>query len=726
MSKNLKTIKKTAIGIIVLSLTTIKPFFADGINSIAGVIWSAVSVFIEAGIDFLGGIIMGFCGVMLKLVSEASNQNLYGKICQAFNTVFWFSANYLIPLGIFILILGLIWGLIKGLTYGKQGSKDDPISLVKRTVIAGALIWATPILILGTIGTSINKNSNGKNKVYNASISTPLVPTILDGVSKFDTGKGSGELLITDKKLKLNADKMRSLNNEILKNGQNIIDKDAKSMDKIKFGPEANSSGEEASTTQKKAKNGKTILETLANSMYADSINTWSSEDLLWKILYVIVFIVQPAMIVWNLIQIIWVFVKRVVSLILTACLAPLALAFFPQQSTSEVTTKWLRMLIGYGLTTILTFAFAKLGAFVYTAAVTVQYTDKQFITTVILNFACLAILGFVREMEQYANNLGGNLVSFKSTVGNVVSRLAPTWGERAVRAPFNFTKTAAGIAGKIAKGPAKAFYDGAGKPYSPTKKAKEFGEKRMAKKELRSAGAESFNLTPKNADSFTKLDKDIAGVSPYVMNNGEFTKLPEGAIKDEKAGFYKDANGNKLSDNLNRFGKIDDVNNSVNPKDYKYGTDGNIYKNSDLIPGSEQEKTYKNADGSERHEILGMLHNGDYVSLDNDKLPTRSEILDSRGISTTPVSDTSNLVTNSAERRVFNEELSKGTEHIYAHDEKGRMAMYNPNPLTQQEYSSLSERDRKRVVEIEIDGARQNYMQEKGIRATEKKILSD
>lgn len=473
---------------------------ADGILSI---LWDLVEWLIDIGIKFLGNILMGFCSIMLRLVNAASKENLYDSICHAFNSVFWFSGNILIPFGIFILTVILIWNLSKIIMSGQKGSKDDPISLVRRTIVAGIIIWATPVLIVFSLGPSINKNVDGGNVVTNkVSNGLSVMPVLLDGLSSFD---GKGGISLSKKSLTA-LSTFEKTNGEIMVNGMRSIgmkEGDIPDASEFNFSKEKNESSSDvnsADKTAKKDKNGTvvydqswsksdleaaadsygikykhkkniknkdkerkyksklikklqnyqseksnttgTVLDQLGDQMYTQYSQGGWQTGILWRIIYVVIFLIQPAMIIWNLVQLVWVFVKRAVSLILTACLAPIAIAFYPSQSTTEVTSRWIKMVFGYGITTVLTFAFLKLGAFVYAAAISVQYTEKKLILTITLNFACLAILGFVKEMESYVNNLGGNLVGFKNSISGQLGKLASSWGQKALFAPLGAATT--------------------------------------------------------------------------------------------------------------------------------------------------------------------------------------------------------------------------------------------------------------------------------------------
>lgn len=453
-------------------------------NVILDFLWEIVQGFIDAGIKFLGNILMGFCSVALKIVNSATNQknDLYDNICSAFNSVFWFSNNVLIWFGLFILTIGLIWGLSKIILSGQKGTKDDPIALVRRTIVAGILIYASPILVVFCLGHSINKDVEGKNEVISYEKGMTVMPNLLTGLSSFDgAGKlkpSKGTITAINNSQDTNADILVKGAQEIgIKNvtaedvglgAKNTITEDSSAEWTTKEGKElrdyASSQGIETKKKNKKGKsvnksddelktelakqeysfstNGESVLDALSQGMYVKYGNSGWAKGILWRILYVIIFLIQPAMIVWNLVQMIWVFVKRAVSLILTACLAPVAIAFYPSQSTTEVTSRWVKMLVGYSLTTVLTFAFVKLGSFVYAAAITVQYQEQKLILTIALNFACLAVLGFVKEMEQYANNLGGNLVSFKNGISGQLGKLASSWGQRALFTPLNLAKS--------------------------------------------------------------------------------------------------------------------------------------------------------------------------------------------------------------------------------------------------------------------------------------------
>ena len=482
-------------------------------ESLLSWIWKIIQGLVEAGIKLFGNVLMGFCSIALKLVNATSSgkvtvdgkqENIYTYICHAFNPVFWFSKNVLIPFGLAILSVVLVWNLSKIIMSGQKGTKDDPISLVRRTIIAGIVIYLTPYLILFGVGTDINTAGKYTDYNYRKVVSTnvsgmQVMPTLLDGLSSFD-GDGTEKLKLSNNNidaLKNSSNKndsgFEATNVNILIKGVTELGIDNVTKDDIGLGandstteinngddgdPVRNAystlSGEKLRATAKnkgipltkkvEGKNGKkkkvkktdkellndlvsneytmtdgdnSVLGTLSQSMYSEYGNSGWAKGIVWKIIYVIVFLIQPALIIWNLVQMLWVFVKRAVSLILSACLAPVAMAFYPSQSTSEVTSKWIKMVLGYGMTTALTFAFVKLGAFVYASIIQVQYREESLILTIILNFACLAILGFIKEMESYANNLGGNLVTFKNGISGQIGKMAAKWGEKGLFLPL-------------------------------------------------------------------------------------------------------------------------------------------------------------------------------------------------------------------------------------------------------------------------------------------------
>ena len=492
--KRKKNMFKTFLFSSLLLLPTTGVFSAadgDGsgtLGSIVGWIYDMLSGIITWAIKFVQSLVLCFCSFGLRFINKATNANtggknninanLYTEITHAFRPFYWFSKTYLIPLAIIILTLGLVWGIMKSLMSGSAGSKDDPIKLIGRTLGAGIVVFISPYIIVALLGGSIATTDNAKIQqqasgghagVVSTQDTVGLVPTLLESVSQFDLTKG--EAGSTDTKFGLNlnnitgemdASDYRTKNENLLASGaKSIFNADETSVkNAIKADSYEEKSADEVASSVENLGDDKSLLSQISSNMYSAYVDNDIGSDVIWKILYLIIFAIMPGMIVYNLVMILYIYVKRLVALILSTCIAPIAIAFFPGASTNEVTGKWIKSVIGYSLMTTLTLAFAKLGTFVYVFLLNIEYGDTANLLIVIfLQLACIAILGQIREMESFVNNLGGNLVGMKPAITGTISKIVSGWGEKGVMLGSKFAlstgKSAltSGITGGIRNG---------------------------------------------------------------------------------------------------------------------------------------------------------------------------------------------------------------------------------------------------------------------------------
>ena len=388
----------------------------------------------ETVVNFMEAILQWFTVQATKFIQYCAGQlfSLIGGfikednnvVLQVLKPVYNFGMDYIKPISLSLLILLMVWNMLMTM-FGKfSSSKDDPSVLVVRTIIFGALIVFSPLLVK-TIGVDYSGNS------ANSGIILQLSNIMNDIGTSNDDGAN---------RLKINKTNSSSKLNSMINDGLKQIDKflGTNALESIGFNnPKGDIDKDNYSSVKQTSKNSKKSIGEVLIS-FSSTGGGGFVIFLAAIILYIIVYGIMLLILAWRMFKICirWVYRLSIFLVLLFMC--PLAFACGPSKSTQRICSEWMRMIASYGVLVILTSAFLRIGQFVIDAAIYYSSTSSSVISIIFALATAFFFLKIIYDLEKYIEKLGLSAVGLPDSTPAMFRAIGMTASRRLTNHLFN------------------------------------------------------------------------------------------------------------------------------------------------------------------------------------------------------------------------------------------------------------------------------------------------
>jgi hypothetical protein len=452
-------------------------------------------------------------------------------VVSVLSPVYKFGANYLKPFSLALMGTLVVYALLVTMFGKYSATNDDPIRLVVRACIFGALIiFSFPSaavssgivdIIGGTAYTTDGKSESG------------IVLEMTSLMSKIGTSEdsktqkgGKNGLNTLDKKT------ITSEAKSCLANGHTATE------NFTGFTASSNSDSETAEyTVSEKSDVKKTGL--------AEAISSNVSTDkggfaifLLNSGVYLIVYAILVLIMAWKCLKICSRFVYRFVIFLVMLYMAPVCFACGPAKGTQRIFGEWLKMIVSYAILLIATSAFMRVATEVIYMAF--HYAgDSDLIKTVFAFLAATMFLKMIYDLEKYIEKLGLSAVGLPDSVSGLSREVGGFVGSLKHSMMREGTKSALDSIKGASSNPDFKTKEVSQIPNSSDRKAFEQGVTKVNK--------DGELVNPVANQMLKKTDNDNAFVTDAT---GEYMRASDGQIHSEDE-FERNEDGSFKTENV-------------------------------------------------------------------------------------------------------------------------------------------------------------------------------
>ena len=625
------------------------------------------------------------CGLLFKMmdVFVDTDTNIIGS---ALHPLYVFSRDNLVPISLFILVTIFVWNIWK-IMFGRFAySEEDPIALTGRTVFFAILILSSVSIMKFYLGPNINDHLFfGTEKIK----MNQIVVTDKDGKKevKKEVKGFKGVIPIFIEEARANTKSINDAKTVYSENEQNNWDSIKKVADASGQGDAVDSAKESMNGTETSQADGEddvSFVSDSANSLEDDSLDMGDAIFaalnvnspiimIAWLLVYIIVYVILLLIIVYNAVGICWKLIQRLTSLYFVVYMCPLALCCGAAKSTVQIFSSWLRMVIAYSITTVLTVGFMRVAQEVVYNSFTISGRTSNVFVTIFIYSIAIAFLNIIKQLEKYIDNLGFNAVGFpdRSMWENIIGAKALKVAESGIKKGLN-------------KGSHKLIDFAKASP-SDSKVKKSLtsngvtGKGKLSLNQSSKIGA----FTPSSIPTQYAKGSNTDGITLLNGKNSE-----KGFIPDvDGNGNYKDINGRALDPNsLEYFTNMDEKNIKLSDKNKRVGT----------YPGVKEEKGHLKEDSKGTY-YMSKLGEKNNVAIPKGQLDTSVAYTKNGNIWKSgdgdvfyPTKDGSNLVNVGNKKRYSIADSNNGTPYNYVTTNgSDRMARWDVSNSTLKELDS-------------------------------------